>query len=94
MVHNLHMLDLIVSNFLDGQMTSSEKKAGAKLMFDVADATWRTEAAKVLPQGHDDPDLHRLPEARGEPGTLLRTSYEVRERAYAELRRFLKSNAQ
>lgn len=57
--------------------------SGAELLFVAADATWRCEAAKILGRKPDDLELIRLAEARGEPGTLLRTAFEVRERAYA-----------
>lgn len=66
-------------------------EAGAELLYAVADATWRCEAAKTLNLRADDPGLDRSPEAQGRPGTLLRTSYEVRERAYADWQRLLKS---
>jgi hypothetical protein len=55
---------------------------GPELLFVAADATWRYEAAKVLNRKSNDPGLILLPEARGEPGTLLRTAFEARERAY------------
>jgi hypothetical protein len=57
--------------------------SGAELLFVAADATWRCEAAKILGRKPDDLELIWLAEARGEPGTLLRTAFEVRERAYA-----------
>lgn len=57
--------------------------SGPELLFVAADATWRYEAAKVLNREPGDFGLILLPEARGEPGTLLRTAFEVRERAYA-----------
>lgn len=60
---------------------------GARLLFATADATWRSEAARVLARRADDPDLSGLPEAQGEPDTLLRTAYEVRQRAYREWQR-------
>ena len=58
--------------------------SGPELLFVAADATWRSEAAKVLDRKPNDLGLILLPEARGEPDTLLRTAFEVRERAYAE----------
>ena len=39
----------------------------------------------MLDREPNDLGLIQLPEARGEPGTLLRTAYEVGERAYAML---------
>ncbi|WP_244573486.1 hypothetical protein [Methylorubrum populi] len=57
--------------------------SGPELLFVAADATWRCEAAKVLNCKSNDLGLILLPEARGEPDTLLRTAFEVRERAYA-----------
>lgn len=57
--------------------------SGSELLFVAADATWRCEAAKVLNREPNDLGLILLPEARGEPDTLLRTAFEVRERAYA-----------
>jgi hypothetical protein len=57
--------------------------SGSELLFVAADATWRCEAAKVLGRNPNDLGLILLPEARGEPDTLLRTAFEVRERAYA-----------
>lgn len=57
--------------------------SGPELLFVAADATWRCEAAKVLDRKLNDLGLILLPEARGEPDTLLRTAFEVRERAYA-----------
>jgi hypothetical protein len=56
---------------------------GPELLFVAADATWRCEAAKVLNCKPNDLGLILLPEARGEPDTLLRTAFEVRQRAYA-----------
>ncbi|MBA9070714.1 hypothetical protein FHR71_004484 [Methylobacterium sp. RAS18] len=55
---------------------------GLELLFVAADATWRCEAAKILDRKSNDLTLILLPEARGEPDTLLRTAFEVRERAY------------
>lgn len=57
--------------------------SGLELLFVAADATWRCEAAKVLNCKPNDLGLILLPEARGEPDTLLRTAFEVREHAYA-----------
>lgn len=57
--------------------------SGAELLFVAADATWRCEAGKVLDRKPNDLGLILLPQARGEPDTLLRTAFEVRERAYA-----------
>ena len=57
--------------------------SGPELLFVAADATWRCEAAKVLNCKSNDLGLILLPEAHGEPDTLLRTAFEVRERAYA-----------
>ncbi|GJE73899.1 hypothetical protein [Methylorubrum suomiense] len=94
MAHNSKMHDFIASNCVDGQTVPGGDQAAAQLLFDVADATWRCEAAKVLRQDGNKRDLDDLPEAQGEPGTLLRTSYEVRERAYAELRRLLAAENQ
>ena len=56
---------------------------GPELLFVAADATWRCEAAKILDRRPNDLGLILLPEARGEPDTLLRTAFEARERAYA-----------
>lgn len=39
----------------------------------------------------DDPNLGEALEARGAPDTLLRTAYEVRDRAYADWRRVRES---
>ena len=61
--------------------------AAAQLLFAAADATWRCEAANILERESNDPELVNLPAARGEPGSLLRTAYEVRERAERELDR-------
>ena len=60
---------------------------GSELLFRAADATWRSEAARVLRREETDLGLALLPEARGEPGTLLRAAFDVRERAYATWRR-------
>lgn len=60
---------------------------GPELLFVAADRTWRCEAAKALNRRPNDPELALLPEARGETGTLLRTAFDVRERAYAVWRR-------
>jgi len=57
--------------------------SGSELLFVAADATWRCEAARVLNCKPNDLGLILLPEARGEPDTLLRTAFEARERAYA-----------
>lgn len=57
--------------------------SGAELLFVAADRTWRCEAAKVLNRQPNDSELALLPEARGETGTLLRTAFDARERAYA-----------
>lgn len=61
--------------------------SGSQLLFAAADATWRLEAAKLLDCKPTDIEIVLLPEARGEPGTLLRTAFEVRERAYTMWRR-------
>lgn len=66
---------------------TQDSASDAQLLFAVADATWRCEAAKVLGRRLDDPDLTDISEARGDPDTLLRTAYDVRDRAYAEWRR-------
>ncbi len=63
---------------------TSDDEADAHLLLAAADATWRCEAAKVLGRKTDDPVLADLPEAYGEPGTVLRTAYELRERARAK----------
>lgn len=55
---------------------------GTELLFVAADATWRCEVAKVLDRKPSDLRLILLPEARGEPDTLLRTAFEARERAF------------
>jgi hypothetical protein len=57
--------------------------SGPELLFIAADRTWRCEAAKVLNRPPNDPGLALLPEACGEPGTLLRTAFDARERAFA-----------
>lgn len=59
------------------------RMTGRELLFAAADATWRCEAAKVLDREPGDFSLILLPEARGEPNTLLRVAFEARERAYA-----------
>ena len=64
-------------------MVSQMNMSGSELLFVAADATWRCEAGKVLDRKPNDSGLVLLPEARGEPDTLLRTAFEVRERAYA-----------
>jgi hypothetical protein len=57
--------------------------SGLELLFVAADATWRCEVSKALGCKPNDLGLILLPEARGEPDTLLRTAFEVRERAFA-----------
>lgn len=49
--------------------------SGSELLFVAADATWRCEAARVLNCKPNDLGLILLPEARGEPDTLLRTAF-------------------
>ena len=56
----------------------------SEILFAAADATWRSEAARLLDRRADDPDLAQCPEARGQPHSLLRLAYEARERALAE----------
>lgn len=53
----------------------------AQILFSVADATWRTEAARLFGWSADDPRLPHYPEAQGRPHTLLRIAYEVRQQA-------------
>ncbi len=55
----------------------------SEILFVAADATWRTEAARLLARQTDDPDLAQCPEAHGRPHSLLRLAYEARERALA-----------
>jgi hypothetical protein len=55
----------------------------AQILFVAADATWRTEAARLLDRRVDDPTLERCPEAKGQPHSLLRLAYEARARAFA-----------
>ncbi|KQT57038.1 hypothetical protein ASG52_02890 [Methylobacterium sp. Leaf456] len=55
----------------------------SEILFAAADATWRTEAARLLDRRADDPELVLCPEARGRPHSLLRLAYEARERALA-----------
>ncbi|MGX5775401.1 hypothetical protein [Methylorubrum zatmanii] len=57
--------------------------SGLELLFVATDATWRSEAAKVLDRKPNDFGLTLRPEARGKAGTLLRTAFEIRERAHA-----------
>ncbi|GJE77579.1 hypothetical protein [Methylorubrum suomiense] len=57
----------------------------AKLLFAAADATWRCEAQKSLgPNASDFKSIASL-KVRGDSGTLLRTAFDARERAYAIL---------
>jgi hypothetical protein len=54
----------------------------AKLLFAAADATWRCEAQKFLgPDASDFKSIASL-KVRGDSGTLLRISFDARERAY------------
>ncbi|UMY18654.1 hypothetical protein MMB17_04825 [Methylobacterium organophilum] len=62
-----------------------DSKLDTEILFATADATWRSEAARVLDLNPDDPDLTRVPAARGEPDTVLRLAFDVRERAYGML---------
>lgn len=64
-----------------------DDEAQALLLFAAADATWRCEAAKVLGRDAADPGLVAVRDAQGNSGTLLRTAFEVRERAHAEWQR-------
>lgn len=72
-----------IAFFLRKTLVSQMNMSGAELLFVAADATWRCEAGKILDRKTNDLGLILLPEARGEPDTLLRTAFEVRERAYA-----------
>lgn len=56
-------------------------KLDGELLFYLADATWRSEAMKVLGRTDAETDLTECPEAQGEPSTLLRAAYEARQRA-------------
>lgn len=70
-----------------------DDEAQALLLFTAADATWRCEAAKVLGRDAADPGLVAIREAQGEAGTLLRTAYDIRERALAEWQRVRQGEA-
>lgn len=59
----------------------SYSKLDGELLFYLADATWRSEAMKVLGRTDETADLAERPEAQGEPATLLRIAYEARQRA-------------
>jgi len=63
-----------------------ETLARTDTLFAVAEATWRAELARQV--GSDRIDAYVMrPEGRGEPHTLLRTAFEVRENAYRAWRR-------
>ena len=59
----------------------------AEILFAAADATWRTEAARILGRRSDDPQLELYSEAQGHPHTLLRIAYKARQRALAQWNR-------
>ena len=72
-----------IAELLWKTLVSHMVMCGSEILFVSADATWRCEAGQVLDREPNDLGLILLPEARGEPDTLLRIAYEVRERAYA-----------
>lgn len=59
--------------------------ASLRLLFAAADATWRSELEKARDRHAANVGSMLPSEACGERGSLLRTAYEVRERAYARL---------
>lgn len=55
----------------------------AQLLYTAADATWRSELEKASGRKGENVGGILPVEDCGEPGSLVRTAYEVRERAYA-----------
>ena len=57
-------------------------RTDAELLFAVADAVWRSEAARALNLNPETMNLSGIPATHGEPDSLLRTAFEARMRAY------------